>query len=259
MKVSYVSDLHLDFHAKFHMSQEKWEKRTKEFIKQLIETDEGEREVLVIAGDLSHFNRQSLWALEEFSSYYEHVVFTYGNHDLYFVSKNQEQRYNGSSYNRIRELQKESLKIPYVYPLLNGETFTHKGVKFGGCSMWYPLETLDQQMFFNTVSNDSNLIKGLRVSNLYELDQERYEKLLDENLDVMISHFPVINIDSHFKYNSTACYLTPVSDIKVGHWIFGHSHEQKVYEKPYCNFYMNAIGYPEEGLEISIKRFEVIK
>jgi DNA repair exonuclease SbcCD nuclease subunit len=259
MKVSYISDIHLDFWSKFHMSQEKWEKRTKEFINKLIETDESEREVLVIAGDLSHFNCQSMWALGEFSNAYEQVVFTYGNHDMYFVSKNQASTYKNNSWNRIKELREESIKLKNVHPLFEGETLTHKEVKFGGAPMWYPLKTLDQQMFFNNISNDSNLIKGVDVSKLNIVDKMQYSLLLKENLDVMISHFPVINIDSHFKYNSTACYLTPVSDINVEHWVFGHSHEQKVYEKPYCNFYMNALGYPDEKLELKIRHFEVIK
>jgi len=258
MQVSYISDLHLDFHAKFHMSQEKWAKRTKEFVSKLVETDESAREVLVIAGDISHFNHQSMWALEEFSKAYEKVFFTYGNHDLYFVSKNQEAKYKGVSMNRTRELYELSNQIKNVSPLFEGEVEEHKKVKFSGLPLWYPVETLEQKMFYENVSNDSQLIKKFRPNLLHSLNQSQYMQTLDKNIDVMISHFPVINIDSHFKYNSTACYLTPVRDIKASHWIMGHSHEQKVYEKPYCNFYMNAIGYPEEKLELKIRYFEVI-
>lgn len=255
MKISYVSDIHLDFWVKFTSNQIKFKQRTEEFILKLIGTDTRPYEVLVIAGDMGHFNMQSLWALEVFSQYYEQVCFTYGNHDKYLISNNQANKYNNHSENRIKELYSESIKLRNVHPLFYGETFTYKGVKFGGCPMWYPLETPEQKMFFYNVSNDSKLIKGSNVELLHARDQEYYEELLEEKVDVMISHFPVINIDSHFKYNSTACYLTPVRDINAKAWIFGHSHEQKVYEKFYCTFYMNAIGYPSEKLKLGIDNF----
>lgn len=257
MKISYISDLHLDFHVPFHKSQIKWKSRTVEFINKLITSDEGSKEVLIIAGDLSHFNKQSIWALEVFSQSYKKVFFTYGNHDLYLISNNQESKYKGISMNRTRELYELSSKVENVVPLFEGEVVEHKGVKFSGLPLWYPVETPEQKIFFENVSNDSKLIKKFRPNMFHSLHQSKYMQTLDKEVDVMITHFPVINIDTHFKYNSTACYLTPVQDIRVNHWVFGHSHEQKVYEKPYCNFYMNAIGYPEENLELSIKSFKI--
>lgn len=257
MKVSYVSDLHLDFHIAFNMNQIKWEQRTKEFINNLIETDEGDKEVAIIAGDLSHFNKQSYWALEVFAEHYEKVYFVLGNHDYYLVSKNQESKYNKSSVHRVLELLDMIESIANVTALQSGALEEYKGVKFAGCSMWYPLETFEQKNFFHNVSNDSNLIRGFDVQRQHHVDQQRYELILKEEVDVMISHFPVINIDSHFKYNSTTCYLTPVKDIKARAWIMGHSHEQKVYEKPYCTFYMNALGYKEEKLPITLKSFNI--
>lgn len=257
MKVSYISDLHLDFHSQFHMNQIKWEKRTKEFINKLIDTDETERDVLVIAGDLSHFNQQSLWALEEFSKKYNKVLLCLGNHDYYLVSKNQERKYKNRSFFRIFELLDAAELLEGVEVLQSNKVVEYKGFRFAGLSMWYPLETDSQKMFFHNISNDSKLIKGLDIERQHFVDQSNYEALLEKEVDVMVSHFPIINIDSHFKYNSTACYLSPVKDIRVNHWIFGHSHEQKVYEKPYCNFYMNALGYPEERLEMSIKSFTI--
>lgn len=258
MKVSYVSDLHLDFHIPFTKNQIKFEQRTKRFINTLISSDKGSKEVLVIAGDISHFNLQSYWCVDEFSKHYEHVLIVVGNHDYYLISKNQSNKYKNNSQNRVDELSHMVDHIENVY-MLTGDNivFEYKDVRFGGVSMWYPIATTSQKMFFNNISNDSQLIKGLNIEKEHTRNQMQYETLLEKNIDVMISHFPVINIDSHFKYNSTACYLTPVRDISAKHWVFGHSHEQKVYEKPYCSFYMNAIGYPEERLDLSIKSFEV--
>lgn len=257
MKISYISDLHLDFHAQFSKNQIKWKQRTEEFVSKLIDTDEGERDVLVIAGDLSHFNSQSIWALKQFSNHYNRIFITYGNHDMYLVSNSQASKYKHNSKNRVDELLKLSIGVMNVFPMFFGSSVEYKDVAFGGCPMWYPLETVEQKMFFNNISNDSKLIKGFNIEEGYHTNQRQYKSLLSNNVDIMISHFPVINIDSHFKYNSTACYLTPVKDIQASHWIMGHSHEQQVYEKPYCTFYMNAIGYPSESLNLSIKSFIV--
>lgn len=258
MKVSYISDLHLDFHAQFTKSQIKWQQRTEDFIMKIIETDEGERNILVIAGDISHFNSQSLWALKKFSEYYKQVIFTVGNHDYYLVSKNQSRIYGHSSKRRIDELYELSkLLSDNIHPLFTDEIFEYEGITFGGNPLWYPLETIEQQIFFQNNSNDSIYIKGFNIKDAHHQSMKEYESLLNKNIDIMISHVPVINVDSHYRYNSTVCYLTYVKEIQVKHWIMGHSHDQKVYEKPYCTFYMNALGYPEEQLSQSVEHFTI--
>lgn len=120
MKVSYVSDLHLDFWVRFDSNILKWEKRTCEFITQLVNTDIGKREVLCIAGDLSHYNQQSLWALEVFATNYEHVFVQVGNHDYYLISGSQERKYSNNSLNRVKELHEEIIKIKNVSSLFEG-------------------------------------------------------------------------------------------------------------------------------------------
>lgn len=257
IKVSYVSDLHLDFHVPFNKNQNKFKRSTIEFIRLLSDTDE-EKEVLVIAGDISHFNLQSYWAVEEFSKNYKKVLICYGNHDYYLISKSQSNKYSTNSQNRVDELTEMLKQLGNVHIFTKGNTtFRHKDILFGGLTMWYPLGTSEQKMFFHNVSNDSQLIKGVNIEEMHKEDIKEYERLLKQDVDVMISHVPVINIDSHFKYNSTACYLTRVKDINAKHWIMAHSHEQRTYKKPYCSFHMNAIGYPEEKLGLKIKFFTI--
>lgn len=251
----------MDFWIPFIPNQLKWEHRTKLFISSLIESsDPDDRDVAAIAGDISHFNIQTLWVISTFAKYYNKVLLVMGNHDFYLVSNNQANKYKNNSLNRVKEIEAELLSHPRfnnVHLLKDDKVVTYKGVKFAGLTMWYPLQTVEQQIFFQNVSNDSVYIKGVDINELHRKDQENYEKLLTKDVDVMLSHIPVINIDSHYKFNSTACYLTPLNGLNVKHWVFGHSHEQKVYEKPYCNFYMNAIGYPVEQLELSIKSFSI--
>lgn len=256
MKVSYISDLHLDFHIPFHKNQDKFRHNTERFAHMLAKTDKGEKDVLVIAGDISHFNIQSKWFIETLAThYYNQILTVFGNHDYYLVSNNQSNKYKNNSSNRIKELESMLLSIPNVFPLHTVNQFNYNGVKFGGITMWYPLESFEQMALFNNKSNDSKLIKGFNIKEQYHEEQKIYNNLLKEDIDIMISHMPIVNIDTHFKYSSTACYLTPVDDIKVDHWIMAHSHEQKIYKKPYCTFYMNCIGYPDEKLDLSIKSF----
>jgi|SRR5699024_690379 len=256
MKISYISDLHLDFHVPFTKNQIKFANRTIEFVRNLVESDKGNKDVLVIAGDISHLNKQSYLCIEEFSKHYKKVLIIYGNHDYYLISKNQSNKYKNNSANRVEELTEmlRSLSSVHVFTK-DSPTFIYKDVKFGGLTMWYPLKTCEQQQFFQEFSNDSKLIKGFNIEEAHEEDMETYGYLLQDDVDIMISHVPVINIDSHSKYDGTSCYFTPVKDIDVSHWIFGHSHEQKIYRKPYGNFYMNCLGYPEEELELTIKSF----
>lgn len=258
--ISYISDLHLDFHVSFTKNQIKFEQCTREFIQKLIQSDISNKEVLIVAGDVSHLNTQSYWCIDEFSKHYKQVLLCYGNHDFYLVSKSQERKYKNNSLNRINELTEMLRLLDNVHVFTDDNyVFEYDNVKFGGLTMWYPLETPEQQMFFYNISNDSKLIKGFNISESHDENQSAYKKIVEEDVDVMISHVPVISIDSHFKYNSTACYLTPVKDIHAKHWIMAHSHEQKVYEKPYCTFYMNALGYPNEGLNLSISSFHIEK
>ncbi|MGG0667897.1 metallophosphoesterase [Lederbergia citrisecunda] len=257
MKVSYISDLHLDFHAPFHKNQIKWQRRTRNFILNLIETDI-DREVIVIAGDISHFNMQSIWALEVFSDYYEQVFLTDGNHDNYLISKSQSNKYNNNHHNRVFELIDLTSKMKNVKFLGSFIEYEFKGKTFAGSNFWYPLENTNQQMFFHNISNDSKLISGADHESIHEqhlFEMERYECL--GWVDVIVTHVPPISINSHYKYNSTVCYLAPVKELKANRYIFGHCHEQSVYEKAGSKFYINAVGYPDEKLELSIKSFTI--
>lgn len=267
MKISYLSDMHLDFHVPFHKNQRKWRERTITFVQQLIETDDVERKVLVIAGDISHFNNQSFWILEEFAKSYELVFFTLGNHDFYLVSKNQSTKYKQRSLNRVNELLTMVEALENVKVLIGFEKHhITTNITIAGDTFWYPVETMDQIAFFHNISNDSQLIENIDISLEHTYSMTNYNKL--DSATIIATHIPPITINSHHLYNSTTCYLTPVSELKTHHWVFGHCHEQNVYVKPCGNFYINALGYADEyengyskecthNAGCSIKSFEV--
>lgn len=256
MKVSYISDLHLDFHIRFNKNLLKFEQRTKEFVRNLILTDDGSHEVLVIAGDLSHYNFQSLWALDEFSITYEKVLFVPGNHDYYLISKNQSAKYKNNSKNRLNELVcKSSIQNDNVH-ILNSKPYTYKGVRFYGSTMWYPLKTYEQQVFYGEISNDSKLIKRMNHYDEYEINMKDYNLRIEE-VDVMISHVPLIHMKSHVENNNTSCYLNEVNKL-AAHTICGHVHEQNEYRTvDNKRVYINAIGYDDEQNKLMIEHFKV--
>lgn len=257
MKISHISDLHLDFWCQFNHNQLKWESRTKEFIRKLVESDKGQRDVVCINGDISHFNVQSLWALSIFSQYYNKVFICMGNHDLYLVSKNQENKYKGHSWNRVLELQELISRLPNVHLLLEDEVVKYSGVKFGGNTMWYPITTIEQQVFFNNISNDSRLIKGVDIGSEHEKSIANYKSMMQQGMDVMISHMPLCHLKSHEKYGSTSCYYTPVDELPP-YVIQGHSHERAIYKKANTLLHMNCGGYPHDRLgEMEIRSFEI--
>lgn len=262
MKISYISDLHLDFWIPFIPSQDKWESRTKDFIRKLIETDKGEREVLCLGGDYSHFNNQTKWMLQEFSKVYERVFLIFGNHDFYLISKNQENKYKNHSFNRIKEIDDFAIwSLHNVVPLIEGRVIEYKGIRFGGDTMWYPLKTTEQKVFFNNISNDSKLIKGFNIELEHLNSISNYETMMYDRggIDIMLSHVPLCYIKSHSHYNSTSCYYTPVPEIPK-YVIQAHSHEREIYTKDESLLYMNCMGYPEDDLGVpTILSFNIDK
>lgn len=258
MLVDYVSDLHVNHYVRWDTNQIKWEKRTREWIRKLIENGNGE--VLVLAGDFSEWNIQSLWVLDECSKYYNRIYFTFGNHDLYLISKTQKRKY-GDSLGRLNELIKKAKQIPNVVPLIKN-TDVYKGKTFAGDTMWYLPKTQEDWSFYREVSNDSNyiFINGHTIDDiprrLWKDSMDWYDTIENVEVDVFVSHVPPIHLKTS-QFEPNGCYMTNVPFINAKHWICGHMHEQGEFKKIGVKFYMNAIGYPSENMEMGVKTFEI--
>lgn len=246
MRVDFVSDLHFNHWMQWMNNQLKWEKRTRKLTERLIANGNGE--VLVIAGDFGEWNCQALWILDEVSKHYERVYFTYGNHDLYLLTKGQKKKYK-DSINRLNELVEKASKIDNVIPLIKTVDI-YKGKTFAGDMMCYLPKSFEDWEFFKEVSNDSDLIhiKGYTVEEgiekLWRESQEWYTSIEDTKIDVFVSHVPPIsNPYSPFKPNT--CYMVDVPYINADNWVFGHDHFQRQFEKAGVKFHTNAIGYPQ--------------
>ncbi|MBX0320275.1 metallophosphoesterase [Shouchella clausii] len=247
MKIDYVSDVHLNHWMIWTNNQTKWEMRTRQLANRLIENGNGE--ILIIAGDFSEWNCQSIWFLNEVAKSYERVYFTYGNHDLYILTKHQKKKYN-DSLGRLNQLIEEASSIPNVVPLIKSID-KYKGVLFAGDAMWYlPKSTKDWDFFFN-VSNDSRhiMINGYHNDDaarlMWKESQNWYDTLEAVNIDVFVSHIPPVENPLRL-FKADPLYQTEVPFINAKHWICGHDHQQGSFKKEGVSFHMNCIGYPQE-------------
>lgn len=264
MKIDYVSDIHINHYVPFKENQQKWEKHTRQWANDLFKTKVGE--VLAIAGDFSEWNRQALWFLEEAAKVYEQVFFVTGNHDYYLLTKNRKRKYPDSKARQL-DLINRAAEIPNVKPLCR-EVVNHKGKVITGDSLCYLPVTPEDWAFFVNVSNDSNYIfvsaayeygfstKKDETRYLYKEAMEWYESLKKEKIDLMISHIPPLHPPIS-TYERNACYDCPVPFLVAPQWICGHQHIQGEFEKAGTRFWMNAIGYPDEKNEITLKTIEI--
>lgn len=255
MKVDHASDLHVNHWVPFNHNQLKWEKQTKEWTEKLLQTGSGD--ILVLAGDFSEWNAQTLWVLEEASKHYKHVLFVTGNHDRYLLSKKQRNKY-GMSSRRVEELIDNAVGVPNVTPLAQS-IVTIGDKRIAGDGLWYKLETPADVSFYQTQSNDSQYIwEGVAPietpEKLYQEAMAWYQTLQEEPIDLMVSHIPPLHPPiSPNKRN--ACYDCPVPFLVAPKWISGHQHIQGSFYRAGTDFHMNAIGYPSEKGEQRLHQF----
>lgn len=238
LTIDYVSDIHIDFHATWTNNLKKLEKKTKKFIRDKLDGKEEKGSILVIAGDIGHYNLQTKWVLEEFAKDYKLVYFLLGNHDYYLVSQSQEVKYKKNSMERFNEL-KEWFSNTNVHVMNQCKTIILNGWKIGFTNAWYPLETREQQEFFEE-HNDSVCIHDMDIQMLYRTEKEWLEA---NKFDVLVTHVP-IEVTERSK-ERTACYYAPIS-YHAKHVIFGHTHERLKVKKGNVSLYSNAWGYEEE-------------
>lgn len=224
MKVDFISDLHTDFYVREANPQTpKFQKQIKDMINLMKPNN---HDVLIIAGDLGHYNQQDKALLQELRHYYNRIILVRGNHDMYLVSSNLQKKYLYDSKNRYLEMRmwcKEQDGIHY----LDGDIICINGITFGGVGMSWDKTYYDYlnrsdghiasngeiKEFFNNTMNDAKLIFGGKpnydVSTSYgckylqssfdyksyfESEKKKLEQIMDyDDVDIMVSHYtPVI-------------------------------------------------------------------
>jgi hypothetical protein len=129
-----ISDIHLDFWVPYETSLELQQGKIDRLIDQLLPANPSK--VLVIAGDLGHHNEQNELLLKSLKRVYSGILFVFGNHDLYLVSRESLQKYSYNSMNRRAEMKRLAEEIEGV-TCLDGDLITIDGVTYGGMGMWY--------------------------------------------------------------------------------------------------------------------------
>lgn len=258
MQVDYVSDLHLSHYIPFHKNPQKQKRQIRSFVENNFVSDI-RGHVLVLAGDYSEYNLQTITMIETFGLYYQHVLVVFDNHDHYLTSQSQRKKYDYCSENRLLEIQNHFSEIDNVH-ILQNQVVTIDRVKFAGSRLWYNLTTAESYEFYKNQSNDSHFIFSCQNNSTFiwkeyhDQDLSFYNSLVD--IDVMVSHIPPIQpINSLFPFNE--CYVSPVNHFKAKRWICGHHHLVDSFKKEDTAFYMNAIGYPSEENARTIQSFVV--
>ncbi|MGG1659511.1 metallophosphoesterase family protein [Brevibacillus sp. NRS-1366] len=268
-----ISDIHLDFWVKVENPKHKMLPQIEDFINSIL--PDNPQNVLVIAGDLGHYNWQNQLLIKELKQVYEHILLVAGNHDFYLVSTNQEKQYQGKSTKRVlemKELCKEVMNVHY----LDGNIIEIDGVKFGGVGIWYDFSYGMKELGYTKealyskwweVMNDSRLIKGLLDKSFTFADEEKkkLDSIVDES-DVIITHVggDWSRVIGNYKFDSVTSFYyfdgsNHFSKLEDKVWCFGHTHQRYDYDAYGCRFVNASLGYPSEGKGRKIVQIEVIK
>lgn len=248
MQIDYISDLHLDFYIS--MKSPLWRLEISKFLSKLLPEQKGD--ILIIAGDLSHDNEQSYSILTLFSAVYDQVLFVMGNHDYYLLP-------GESAFQNSKQREQDLLAFvkdaPNVHCLSYFESFTYQNITFAGATSWYPLQSEREKHVFYNHMNDCKLIREFDIAATHQLEMNAFAELAP--VDIIITHVPPTRINSHDFWGSTDCFLNTLPSTAAKVFIFGHSHEQNIYEKDDTMYCINALGYPREGLERKIRSIKV--
>lgn len=276
--ISILSDLHLDFYFKSH-------KQTKEEVKRMFDpifrpNGIESADVLVIAGDIGHYNAESakiIGFLKEL--YFNHIVCVLGNHDYYLINRIARDDYEMNSYNRASQMREMLNAMDGVY-CLDGTVVEIEGVRFGGCDSWYdgqyqlhnlnPYFTKSMEEVrrsWKYVMNDAAYMPNLKhFDELWEIQKPKIEATYQE-CDVMITHVspsikPEHIPDKHYRMDDTTSYFTfngekYVKNTTAKVWIYGHTHTPNEYEWHGVQLICNQMGYPGEIKNVQEKRIEI--
>jgi len=254
MKISLVSDLHLEFGYQ--------------------ELPGGE--VLILAGDIAEarsiskhrrakkmFDDQpdKKYACSEFFKYecakYQQVFYVKGNHEHYHGRMDK-------TYDELKSL------LPSNITLLEKQFVDYQGVRFLGATMWTdfhkgdPIAMMTAKQIMNdyrTISNhypDSGLYHKLTPEFIYRVHKDTlayFESVLDQNKEiptVIITHhgpsWLSIN-DKYIKeYVVNGAFTSDLSNLMLDHpnikfWVHGHMHDPVDYQIGECRILSNPRGY----------------
>ncbi|MDP3587263.1 MAG: metallophosphoesterase [Sulfuricurvum sp.] len=201
MKFAILGDTHFDFYFNPNsvVSARAFDAKFKTLL------DNAPADVLLIPGDIGHYNAQNIQCLRHLKRYYSRIVVTFGNHDYYLISKSMVSNYQygtnrlGGSRERIAEMKLLIAKeegIDYV----DGNIVDIEGVRIGGASGWYDGSLLlnagksydDVNWEWRLQMNDANMIypnanNGAKFDTLFQ-EQKHHMENVYQHCDIMMTH-----------------------------------------------------------------------
>lgn len=269
MKIGIVSDLHLDFYVPTG-KQNKLQSHIDRIITAPID-------VLIIAGDISHYNSQIMDFCKIVNSKGIKVVAVVGNHDHYAVSKEQFNKYP-KFLDRFNDLKQRFTELTDSY-LLDGDIVTIDGVTFGGACGWYDgtlsltagYSNFSELRLWQSSFNDYRKIPGLNdYLDMFQIENPKVLNVYDK-CDIMITHpcpissnkfvayeYQYDRLNGFYSFNGQ--HLVESSSAK--YWIYGHMHTPDDRQLTKQNgepirLIRNPYGYP--GFEEVNYEFKVIE
>ena len=285
MKVAFTSDTHIDFWVPAKLSGHKLLTKMEEFVDEVLVPKEAD--ILIFAGDNSHYNEQNRMMLQYIADkkMYKKIFITFGNHDMYLVSNSQRAKYS-TSWDKVMELKEICESIDTV-EFLDGNIVEVDGVKIGGNGMWYDgsygkkvFGQSDASMLqlWKDRMNDSNLITGTDMGEpglnssasmysygsmkTYTFDPDKFflsekEKMIKivDQCDIYVSHIgPVVppSIRPEYMNAVTGFYYFDGEHILWNPkspklYIFGHTHDRHEFKINNTWLFCNPIGYKSEN------------
>jgi len=279
MKIDILSDLHIDFY--FNPKLKVKDDQIKKLYDPIVTENNREiGDVLVVAGDIGHYNHQNIRILKYLKEhYYKHIICVLGNHDYYLVDKDSKKQFK-DSFERVKNM-RDLINCEKGIYCLDGFEVEIDGVKFAGCDSWYndgyffrqyPTQSFTRKstnVMWRNVMTDVNFIYGVsNFDDIFEIEKPKIESVY-KNCDVMITHINPSAKDEHinirFQNNPSNIFFSFEGEkyLKNGnmkYWIFGHTHEELEYEDYGVNCLCNPFGYPGEsgnGRWVKMKQIEV--
>jgi predicted phosphodiesterase len=262
IKFDYVSDLHLDSWINLRQNVRIYKEQYSEYLERFF--PEKRNDTLVIAGDISHYNNQTVPFLSDISKEYKNILFVAGNHDYYIDPSTNDYV---SSKDRINKLKERVARINNVH-FLDRTNIVIDGVSYSGCTGWYDnsyaykvLGVSQQKLLseFNRFPDSHYMYKNKRINytiqDMEKLCLECMQFFMENkyNTNVFITHhIPLWRyIRDIFKYSAmSSFYYFDSKDVLDGIentiWVYGHTHDEFKYENDGNYFLCNPVGYNHE-------------
>lgn len=261
-----ISDIHLDHWNKPIQSNETQIMKIEKLFAKRIPASPSE--VLVIAGDMGHYNKQNFLLLQYLKRFYPYILIVRGNHDLYRVSRGLRRDFVLSEQ-RWTDMKNRASVLEGVH-FLEGDILTIDGVTFGGIGMWYDFQYGIQRYGYShkemTDIWTERMNDGVYINGIPDVDAEKQKlsELLDQNPDVIITHVSpdwthakekyVRGLMKSFYFFDGQSFLDRCEG-KI--WCFGHTHEHYSYTYKGCRLENNTMGYPGDKLNTVIRTIEL--